>query len=69
MCQATGRIRKHAHWILLGLTLVSMSAADLPPVCSLEKPSALPGETILLQVSSGDVPPPPPPPGGGSSGR
>ncbi|HXV92090.1 MAG TPA: transglycosylase domain-containing protein, partial [Pseudonocardia sp.] len=26
--------------------------------------TALPGETILLQVSSGTVPPPPPPPGG-----
>jgi membrane peptidoglycan carboxypeptidase len=26
--------------------------------------SALPGETILLQISSGQVPPPPPPPGG-----
>jgi hypothetical protein len=50
MCQATGRIRKHAHWILLGLTLVSMSAADLPPVCSLEKPSALPGETIWARA-------------------
>ena len=30
---------------------------------------ALPGETILLDVSSGDVPPPPPPPGDGSTGR
>ena len=26
--------------------------------------TALPGETILLQVSSGEVPPPPPAPGG-----
>ena len=26
--------------------------------------TALPGETILLQISSGQVPPPPPPPGG-----
>ena len=50
MCQATGRIRKYAHWTLLGLTLVSMSAADLPPVCSLEKPSALPGETIWARA-------------------
>ena len=30
--------------------------------------TALPGETILLQISSGDVPPPPPPPGSPSSG-
>ena len=26
--------------------------------------TALPGETILLEISSGQVPPPPPPPGG-----
>ncbi|MBO0877368.1 MAG: PASTA domain-containing protein, partial [Pseudonocardia sp.] len=30
--------------------------------------SALPGETVTLQVSSGKVPPPPPPPGEGASG-
>ena len=29
------------------------------------KGTALPGETIVLQISSGQVPPPPPPPGGG----
>jgi hypothetical protein len=38
--------------------------------------TALPGETILLQISSGQVPPPPPPPrgsadttGGGNGGN
>jgi membrane peptidoglycan carboxypeptidase len=30
--------------------------------------TALPGETILLQISTGEVPPPPPPPGSPSSG-
>jgi beta-lactam-binding protein with PASTA domain len=32
--------------------------------------TALPGETILLQISSGEVPPPPAPPGdsGGDNG-
>jgi membrane peptidoglycan carboxypeptidase len=30
--------------------------------------TALPGETILLEISTGNVPPPPPPPGSPSSG-
>ncbi len=44
------KVWKCAHWILLSVMLLPLSAAELPPVCSLEKPTALPGETIWARA-------------------
>jgi hypothetical protein len=51
MLQATGRLRTWARWTAIGISaLLPLSGAELQPVCSLEKPSALPGETIWARA-------------------